>query len=630
MITIEIVNEYLSKLGDKIFISQQNTFYADSIEEKAWVADTFSKDAPKWLIDERPKETSEQKEYRKDLYGRIGNNITGYKRRISRSVQGIKNISDYKIGYNLSDSKDNPYDYLNKYYPLFGVYEDWFWKFIPEKLIDDANGVIYALPNPQGEKIMNKPRIYFTGSEGVLAYRHGEFCILISEKKSDIIDRNGILQKGIGNIVIFFDHKSYCIAEQVKEIQADKPDKAIISYLVSGLEHLVDGETGIISSTFNPPLHLCETIPVLKVGMYQEQIREDGQIFCKSLITDAIPDLRRSIMLSFDLAIEYVFHSATEEWRTVSESCKICNGTGKIGVGKDAKGCSNHNCSNGKVFPMANFGNGLGTKYIPNFAVTNSELPTTNNKGGQVPLIGGFIERNHKSAELFDTALRSQIKIAFMWSSMEYIFREQGNQSGEAKKLDKDDAEQFFLTIAQHLCGSLLQSTLGWITSMLYPNINQETKDKIKPIVRVPKRFNLETADEIFDKITASSKEKLDQTIVNQLKMEYAEKEYGIGSLMYNRIDFERQVDPFSGKSDLARATGIPTLEWWRTILSTQIATLVYRGESEHIDFWDKKFEERKVIVEDYAKAIALLTVDNQNREYPIKNQVNIVKMNQL
>lgn len=616
MISIEQVDYYISLAVQEC---TANEYFDEAKSESDLIANTFSDKCPDWLLKERPKETTEQKDFRKDLYERLGNNIKGYKRRILSLIKGINNVSDYAVLYNDDKGFNN---YLSKQYPLYRDYVKSFWEIIPKTIIDDPNAVMYALPNPQGEKLYNIPQIYYAECKNVLAYKEGSIVAVVSNRKSDLVDSTGkVTKKQKGKIVIIIDNDSYVIATQVNDISKNVNGKYTTAFNITGLHQIHNGEESI--DVLIPPKHNCLTMPAQIIGVYKDKISEDGQILCKSIISDGIPDIRRGISLSMDLAIEYALHSATEEWRTVSESCKSCNGTGTVGFGSDQKKCGNKDCYNGRLFPQGNLGNGLGVKYIPNFAVSNSDLPSSSSRGGQIPVIGGFIERNHKSAEIFAKALDTHIQRAFMWTSMEYLFRNQIQQSAEHKRIDKEDSEHFMLMIANHICKNLLEPSIQWLCCMREPTlINTAEKEKIMPTIRIPTRFNLESADVLFEKIKLANKDRIERNIVNKLILEYFAKEFGVNSEEYKRERLSIDVNPLSGMSDLEKARATPTLEWWQNVLSTQVDYFIDQAVRDDFNFLNKTEQEQFAVLEAKAKAVAELTKENLNREYPIRPQV--------
>jgi hypothetical protein len=538
---------------------------------------------PKDVIEvARPNESFDQVEYRKSVYTPI---TQTYFSKVVSTISKIGRAEDYKVEWpeqkNI-DEEESLKEYLQNNYPNFDSLENWFFSLQLREMCDDPNGVVAVFPypkiNPDDDSEMLRPFTFWFESEDVIDYKEGELAVLRSAEKSIVLENGESAPKGI--VYYIFDKDSWTKCVQT-------------------------GELKDYTFTYDIQPHWIGHLPCLKIGGIIEEFQNDQMLY-DSFIGDCIPFWDEALRRYSDQQVQMVLHVHSEKWEVEDTPCKTCSGQGQV----------IHNYMGGKT-GMGTCGTcgGRGT-YSPRSPFGVKTIKSSNKVGpseaANVPIPPmGYIDKPIEQTQFIHDQVQENIKSGLSAINMEFLMFEPEVNSGIAKTLDRQEMNTFFYTIARHIVHNIFRPVDYFVAMWRYGLISSEEDIlAILPQRNVPVKYDILTEDILAQRLSNAKTAGLSPSLMAQLEIDYARKEFGDDSLQVDILETIAQLDPLPNKDDQSKMTILSnkgtTLE--KYILSCNIQAFVNRAYSENEEFFDLNYAEKMDILNGYVQEV----VDSQ------------------
>lgn len=559
------IEPYLSLGADgKPRADLRHSFYQASIDHRDRLRQVFRKKMPDYLNINRPKERPAYKEYREKIYR---NPMRTLRRRVIEVLDYIRQADDFDVSFK-SETNTNAEDNFEQFvtastYTKEGSAEEWFFKKVRTKYVDDPNAVLVVLPlqQPKSDQERVIPVPMLISCDKVYQHRKGEFAVLEATEKSWIQGPSGQVKKG--KILLFVDHDSYCVAKQMATVKSGEDVNLI--WDITGLNRNVvtDEQTQEqqVVTTFLPPLHFCPVMPARKIGKIREEQAEEkakvsgyqielvcsndeGEEFYESILSDALPHVEGVQELGSDIQVERNFHVSSEEWRFGAKRCPdthVTSGpcidgfidvrdsfTGKV-IGKSK--CPK--CDGGYVTSGSGVG-GLIIVSAPSATKFEEESRPTN-----LPIPpGGFIARNIEPLREFRSEYEKEEKLAYGTLSMRFLMESPNDQSGTAKRMDKEELYRTLIVEGAHLC--------GLFAFLLQCAAYQRRQEKETPSVLAPVRLSIENSEITRQELIEAIDKKFDTNLRAPLEKKLIKYQTGEDSIYYRKYELRERHDPYA------------------------------------------------------------------------------------
>jgi len=599
-ITDELVRKFLYNE-----VSLEDPYQEESEEIDESFLEVFGTKYPEYMDFQRPNESDSQKAYRKTYFESIGNPVSGFLGLIEKQIDKVFTSDDFKVRFENKSKLPRVQDTAQWYFTK-GYYNGQdllkaFSESIKKDTLLKPNSLLVLFPNEE-EDGYPKPYYLIVDSENVLYYKANEFALVKSEMKSDVKNYDGRILEGHGDIFYFFDDKYYCIAKHV-------------AYNDAGQKVFETNQT----SDRNFLLHGCDFLPAKKIGRRIVKQTQDGHELRTSDLTDSLVFLREAQMNHGDLTIEHNFHVASQEWVLGTVECSTCKGMGKVRGKGISENCPT--CSGSKTTPVYT-GSGLNKMVIPmdlNSLGRSDKMPTE---------FGGFITRPETGVRVFAEAYEKNIKLALRPFGLENAILTPYNQSGDAKSYDMQEGYAFITSMASHV-EDLIHFLVNGIISMRYKSLPLEKRQLELPSITVPKRFNLSSAESLYNKLKEASNQGLPDFMKLKYMKQLVEKENGLNSEEYLFVKAKEDFDPFPTYTFQQKVLARNVLSDLKYVLTINIDSILKELVQEDKEFLHKDYKDQKTLV--YAKASEYLkeAEPNLKQDFVVKNQTNIVTENQ-
>ena len=565
MISIETVKKYTI---DK----HKHRFYVESVKIKNELSIHANGETGSHLVDlARPNEEPIYKDYRKGVEEPI---TKTYFEKIVNVFGKIRLAPDWQIVWPESKSiVNNPETFFEREFDVFGSLQKWFFSVGIDLMLDDPNAVVSIYPSiisiSDNEYI--KPKIHVFGSDEVVGVEQGLFVFNIKEIPES--DYDLIPKSEKTDIFIFLDKD-----EIQKWILTDK------EYVMYFQQKLTN-----------------DVVPAFKIGGRVRKF-EQGYTLYESFIQSVVPHWNEAVRRYSDHQVNMVLHLHPDRWEIVDAECKVCRGLGTqevpTGKGQSTKVKCNNCNSTGKVSVRTPFGTKMIRAVVKEGASDAFTTPTP-------PM--GYAERPIESIDFLNKEWKSCIQQGLSALNMEFLMYEPAVNSGTAKALDRSELNAFLYTVASYIVNDIFFPIYRIMATQRYGLLfDKKTIDEHLPKINIPKKFDVLNSAAILGIMKESKESGSNGAIVDEIGLEYAEKEFGKESLAYLKLQNKMQLDPMPSltadeKMAVYMNKGCNQEQY---IISSQIDNFFNRAISENIKYPELKLSEKLAINQGYAKEV--------------------------
>lgn len=465
-----------------------------------------------WLIDERrPGESETIQIYRRIIYAAVTKEPCF---KVINSAKKIVRSEDWKIDYSkIKPQSTIPDDetlevYAEKEYPGFGSVTNWLFLFAIKKILSDPNALMVTLPVdfavPENEFL--KPVTAIIPSENLYFYEPGETAIYKTNKITEFKTKNGTIAK----VPVY----QILVKEGVWESHQKNDEKEFT------LDQVL---------TFDPPM-----FPAWLAGGEVQKIINEIPLF-ESFLDPMLPRLDESAREYSDMQAEILMHIHSTLVAVEGQDCVKCHGSGKVIKGKGWAICGD--CK------------GKGTPKINPYDVVVTKLPGIDKQPMPFPPLG-YVEKDTAIAKLQDERIDKHNFKALASLNLEFLAETPLNQSGKAKEVDKDEANNFMYGMAFHFVNSTLKNTYKYIILQRYgsrvQNRTKESLKEIKPLIQVPEHFDLLSENQLIDQLAKAKDANVDPTIINEMQTDLINKKFKDMPETRDKLRISNEVNPLN------------------------------------------------------------------------------------
>ena len=619
--------DFLQHIIDNWKSFEQSAVTVTAIEEKRFVADTFSKEYPKYLGVQRPRTSPQTKKYRKEYFENLGNPALEFLIRHANTFNIVFDSEEFSI--NFGDDKDSIY-HLEKYLKdeyFEGDFVEKFKESIYHKLVNETNGVMYVYPGEVlNEAELPKPIIGFEPAENVLFYSD-TMCFFRSSKKTRLAGED----RANGNIFYLFTNFHYVVFRQISGSLDTFGLSDLSKYEVICKAKSFDS-LGRLAS-IDGLEHYCPYMPVFLLGKDINKKDYERGNYCKtSLIKQAIPFLRAAQLDWIDCGTHKAHNSGGFSWAITNLKCDKCFGSGSMRVGDtmEVETCSTCKGSgNSMNVHSGDFGDVVG------FSITDSGLLTGEQNEVKKALpsqMFGNYDGNPEIAEHYWKGYSDLMEKAYFACSMDVLTKISATVSEGGKALDREELSKAIVTLSEIECDYLQRILTCVAYQRLYTAVGKDDIEKYIPYVRTPRHFDNFSREELTKIVSEMNTGGFSNSflILNNLKL--AEKEFGSESVDYKKEVLKNKIDPLAGVSADLRPLVLSTLTWEEYVMAMRLNYIIDECEREEEiiqttcevrraevsckpkinAFWSLEIEQQIQKIKVKAKALSLLTVDNR------------------
>lgn len=574
MLTVEFIKRY--------FVSPENApkhkFYDESVKISKSLKNHSKGKFPEELIEiARPNETDQEKQYRKNVFTPV---TKTYFSKVVTTLSKMERAEDWSVKFPEEKglAKTHSFEkYVCNNYPYFDSLLNWFFSFQLNNNCDDPNGVIAVFPlpkvNPLDDSEILRPFTTFFPSKKVIDFKEDAYAVLISEEKSVL---NGQTENSASGIIYYmFDTDSWCKCVQVGDIKD-------------------------FTFTYTIAPHNIGYLPCLKAGGIVEEFK-GGEKLYDSFVGDCVPFWDEGLRRYSDLQVQMVLHVHSEKWEIEDTPCKTCNESGRIFIGH---GDDRHSSICGSC-------GGSGTKSTRSpFGVKTIKPATKSSATDSTPIPTppmGYIQKPIGDTEFIDKQVRQCIENGLAAINMEFLMFEPEVNSGVAKSLDRQEVNAFFYMVTRFVIHNNLTPIYYLIAKWMYSEqMSDEEIMKILPVINVPTDFDILSEDIIAARLQSAKTAKLDPTLITELEIEYAKKEFGDNSNQVLLLESKAKIDPLPGIDGDEKMTILSnkgtTLE--KYIISSNLTAFMNRAVSEDEQFLQLPYEVQYEVLKSYSNEV--------------------------
>ena len=511
-------------------------FYNEMWLQEYELDSVFQTTQPDFMKLNRPKESDAHKKYREQIFKNTARPLLG---RVTRQYKQINVVEDYEIEWPKAENEvsGRSLQKLCAEKRFSGdTAEDFFWSKWSTFFLMKPNGGAVLLPVPSATDTQTPTfKAMWVGSQNIWQHKKGEFAVIKSEEKSQVLDvyRNVIFE---GVILYFFDKESYCIATQKKY----NSQTGTWGWEITGLTNAID-EMGNAVNVFNPPLHNCEGLPLVLAGSTVKKTYDGGAYeMLSSILEDAVPHLKKALQRDEDGEIVALHHSVPREWEYNLKTCPTCSGSGIVTEFDDEDNAVEKQCPSCKGSGVKDVRNGLGTYVM--------SAPTVEGMDDQMRVVSlptppmGRIDGDTAALEAFGKEFERQVTLAYRALGLEHLNHIPLATSGESKRHDSKEGEMNLVT-AGYAAGMALSWLIHCAGSLVW-GVSGGVKDQ-QPNIRTPKRFDIEGVEINGKRLSDAIKNGYSAETIYTLQLKYLEVVAGKTSDEYKMYQLRKRVDPY-------------------------------------------------------------------------------------
>jgi len=268
--------------------------------------------------------------------------------------------------------------------------------------------------------------------------------------------------------------------------------------------------------------------------------------------------------------------------------CPECTGTGKITNTNTAIGFETcHRC------------NGFGSVVSP-YSKTLIKPAEIGQQMAIPPM--GYVEKPVEIIELQDKRVDKHIYDGLSAINMQFTAEVPLAESGVSKGVDRDEANNFFHSVAEDLVNSMTQIT--YYISVLRLNVqhSHEQIEEMQPQIDVPEHFDILSIKLDEEELKNAKQNKLNPAIINEMEVDYANKKFSGKPEVQKKLAVILKLDPLANISEDDKGmrltnNGITQEDY---IFSCNINSFVERAISEDENFLSLDTQKQKEILMSY------------------------------
>lgn len=546
----------------KIFSGKQlHCAYTECIEKYEKIKLHANGECPDNLIHQRrPNESQAIMDYRKKIYVPKTKNPIG---KVLTELSKIRRSSDWSIQHPNDipasiNKRETLQEFCDKNFPLYESVENFMFTIWLKEYALSGNTVCALIP--QNTVVASndhvKPVARLFPPDKVVVPPEMGYVVLQDEKELYTIAGTVIKTVKIFHVL---DEINYSRWEHV---EADRYQ------LVDSFKHNI-GE-----------------LPAWKIkGQYLKT--KSGVIIYDSRLDPMVSSLDEAAREYSDLQAEVVQHVHSEKYIYTNQECIKCKGTGEASVGKFCDTCK------GKGFVVN----------IDPYSNTIITPGKSNEHPGPMPPIG-YIQKNVEIVKIQDERVTNHINDALSGVSMEYLAQVPLQQSGAAKTVDRESLNNFVYSVAEDMVWNM--NRLYYFCGEYRYNVlitDRELRVAMLPKIATPQYYDLLGATYYLEKLTKATNAKLNPAILAALEKDYVSKEFYNSPEVYSMFQLIYELDPLPGKSVDEKMTMLSNKAITQAdfVISSYIIEFVKRALNTEKDFANKKTDEQKAILVNYA-----------------------------
>jgi hypothetical protein len=481
--------------------------------------------------------------------------------------------------------EESPQVYFEEKYPIFGSLESYYKTIVTELKSKDPNALIvhkpYEIPIktsedgtvsftedgqiiPDDSQII-EPIAFIYGCENVIAYRQGEYALVLTHENSTVIV--GKNKEKTGLVFEFYDENNIYTIRQVGEKKDYKFEATLLW------------------------THNLGYLPCSKLKGKPAYVKEE--LIYKSYFMPACEPLDIALLDNAYLLISKYRHAFPQKWEYIT-ACEYSHpegGTCDKGMIRMAGGHS-VKCPSCK-------GTGAQRSASP-FHTIQVPMPDSFNSQAPIPSApwAGFISPDIETPEFLDKQIDKNLarglSILNLEKSNDVV---KGGDTALKSQIDREEMFSFLLNISSQLFG-LFSFSLGTIQKMRY-GVNAKV-----PEISEPKNFSIRTEADLTDEIAIAKKEGLPDVVIRQLIFEYVNTRFSNSDRANKIIDLVFATDRIITLSplEISQKIGIGTVAKWEDILHTSIYMWIDDKIKNEPEFFDKEFMDQQSELIEMAK----------------------------
>lgn len=569
------VKQYLDLLDEtKKPLRHENYYYTkDQAFEMAVHIEGLK---PAELLEEyRPNEPIDIHNYRLKIWEPI---TKSWAKKIINVAKKIKMSGNWKTDHPKEIDTSIPEgetleDYADNNYPQFGSIENWVFNVTLKQDFIDANALCVFMPLDVEieETDFFQPFGKIYRSDQVYDYDDGNYYTILLDEKSLIKDK--------------YDGNIYLVVTKNEIIKITQVGR-------DGSKNVYEQETVYT--------HNFDDTPAFFLG--GDYATNSFPFVFDSFIYDVVPFWNKAVRQESDLDAQYVQHMYLERveievdcdnncyyddnegYNVVAVRdgecvmCKRCQGTGKI------KGRSPHGVTQ----------------------VKKDELGTENTQiFPGVEYIDKPIDIVTKAEERVDSLITKGLATL----NMEFLSQIPLTQSGEAKKVDREEVSAWLSDVSDNLFDNILYNSYYYINLWRYFmlfNGSQERLEANLPTIHKPINFNIITDEIIAQQMNSFKNSGVSDETLSILESDLIDKRFSSDVDKRKILKTILELDPMPNKSEQDKMTilanrGTTQLNY---IISSNMKPFVLRAISEDEGFLSKPREEQLDILKSFGEEL--------------------------
>lgn len=562
--------------------------YAQSCEHaKEMSVHLYGTDPGKLLNQARPREDTETKDYRLGVYQPTTKSTSGkalsiLARMFNPSLYSIKWTDQSEDGKQLEN-------YSLKEYPEFTSIVNFMSDSVLKKLLADPNGILAVRPikfdlleheRPEATvKVFGSPNIWYYDYEMYLVF------IRMEEIKTTIPPQ-------VKTKTYFFE---YYDKDNIIEFSVAFPNPLTTELIVQ-----------------NTYPHGCGEVPVWKLAGVPE-IMDNGTVMYKSWFDDALPFWNYAVIHESDLVGAFINHlhpirtELAEEcdYKENNQRCKngylpTINSKGEVTGNMECPGCH---------------GTGHRSVKSPYGVYMYDKEKLEGNTSGLSPV--EYVNVPTEATKMLVERVLEMRESGLNALSMDIANKVGENQSGVAKVIDRSELYDFIGKICSSVFDVHLKKIFKYFNIIMFKvsteskSTDRFTPDKLDgnlPSINKPVNFDMNTAQDLLDQISAGNAAQVNPEVAKSLQLELVSKEFATNTDDVRRLTLILELDPLGNfsVSDINSAQAQTPPKWpdeW-IIIHFNMGHFIDRAQRENKGFADMEIDQQLVILEKYAKEV--------------------------
>lgn len=524
---------------------------------------------PGKLIEERrPNESLEVFDYRKKIYV---SKTKPYFSKIESILQKIRRSSDWNIRYAAGAfdriiEEENLESYCEKHYPIFGSVTNWAFSLLLRQYLIDANSVVlvHPLELPELENQYIEPVATVFSSDEVIDYVEGDYAVLANR---------------IG-----------CTYRTGKQIQRGDSYYIVTTQRIQRYDQ-IDGR-GTFQIMFDYE-HGLQEVPLFKVGGIVLDVYGHHVLY-ESRISGIVPEFNEAAREYSDLQASKVLHMFPERWEYSQNECNKCKGTGQRNEVINNVACQVEcNTCQGQGYIAAG----------PYSKIMVRPSKTIEGEGAIPTPPAGFVEKDVEIIKVQEQSVKDHLYYALASINFEFAAESPLAQSGVAKSMDQDGANNTVHSIAEDLV-RIMDSVYYWIARYRYSaQYSPEDIMEMLPKIAVPEKYDIISGNLLGEQIKLAKDNNANAAILNAMEVEYAGKVFNNDSEIAEMVNLVLQLDPLANITEDDKMSRLSNkgITQQTYVISSNINQFVQRAIEENAGFMDFEKPRQREIIAKYA-----------------------------